>query len=92
MAGAHARFVTLARTIEEVLARGHLPAHDSGVMLYNLACYEAHPGDTDDARRLLRTAFAHRHDLVINAHEDPDLTSLRDDLESLAAPARIRAT
>jgi len=85
LADAHARFDTLARTIEEVLARGHLPPHDSGVVLYNLACYEALAGDTDDARRLLRTAFAHRHDLVTNAQEDPDLVSLRDELESLAS-------
>jgi hypothetical protein len=77
----------MARTMEEVLARGHLPPHDSGVMLYNLACYEALAGDTDDARRLLRTAFAHRHDLVTSAPEDPDLVSLRGELESLAALA-----
>jgi len=84
LTGAHARFDTLARTIEEVLARGHLPPHDSGVMLYNLACYEALAGDTEDARRLLRTAFAHRRDLLTDATSDPDLASVRDELESLA--------
>src|SRR5439155_2156280 len=82
-----ARFDTLARAFEEILTRGHLPPHDSGVMLYNLACYEALACDTDDARRLLQTAFSHRQDLLTNAKEDPDLATLREELESLAEPA-----
>ena len=77
------RYDTLAGHVAEVLARGHLPPRDSGVMLYNIACRHALEGELDDARRLLRTAFAHRHDLVDFARDDEDLAALRGELESL---------
>jgi hypothetical protein len=84
LAGARPRFYALARAFEEIVARRHLAPRDSGVILYNLACYQALAGETDDARRLLRTAFTHHHELAESAREDPDLASLRGELESLA--------
>src|SRR5439155_15372818 len=36
LAGARPRFDALARALEEILTRGHLPPRDSGVILYNL--------------------------------------------------------
>jgi hypothetical protein len=83
LAGARPRFDALARAFEEIVARGHLAPRDSGVIFYNLACYQALAGETDDARRLLRTAFTHHHELVESAKEDPDLAALRGELESL---------
>lgn len=87
LAGAQDRFDALARDLEEILGRGHLPPRDSGVILYNLACYQALAGETDEARRALRAAFTHRRELLESAKEDPDLAALRDELEALAAPA-----
>jgi hypothetical protein len=87
LAGAQDRFDTLAQAFEEILSRGHLLPRDSGVILYNIACYQALAGDTDDARRVLRAAFRHRHELLETAKEDPDLAALSDELEMLAAPA-----
>ena len=83
LAAARPRFDAMARAFEEIVTRGHLPPRDSGVILYNLACYQALAGETDDARRLLRTAFTHHHELVESAKEDPDLAALRGELESL---------
>jgi hypothetical protein len=85
LAGARPHFDALARAFEEIVTRRHLAPRDSGVILYNLACYQALAGETDDARRLLRTALAHRRDLLTDAKTDPDLVSIRDDLESLAS-------
>ena len=58
------------------------------MILYNLACDRALAGETDDARRLLRTAIAHHHELVESAREDPDLVALRSELESITASAQ----
>lgn len=77
------RYRVFALDIERILARGHLPPRDSGVMLYNLACHYALAADLDDARRLLRIAFAHRADLRQAAVDDPDLASLRGELDQL---------
>jgi hypothetical protein len=85
LAGDTARFDVYAADVEAVLRRRHLPPRDAGVMLYNLACHRALTGEGDEARRLLRDAFAQRADLVGEAREDPDLVTLRDELEGLAA-------
>jgi len=84
LAGGLERFDAYAREVETVLRRGHLPPRDSGVILYNIACQRALSGQLDEARRLLRDAFARRHDLLESAREDPDLVALADDLPSLA--------
>jgi hypothetical protein len=84
MGGGLERFDAYAREIEEVLRRGHLPPRDSGVILYNIACARALSGNLDEARRLLREAFARRHDLVEAAGDDPDLAALRDEVSTLA--------
>lgn len=71
--------------VEAILDRGHLPPRDSGVILYNIACHQALSGKLEEARRLLRTAFARRHDLLESALDDPDLASLSGELTALAA-------
>jgi len=83
LAGARPRFDALSRAFEEIVTRGHLAPRDSGVILYNLACYQALAGETNDARRLLRTAFAHHPELVESAREDQDLASLGDDFDAM---------
>lgn len=45
---------------------------------YNCACYLAVLGHPDDAREMLRTAFALDEALHENARTDPDLKSLRE--------------
>jgi hypothetical protein len=85
-AGNLARVDTLATETEAILRRNHLPPRDAGVILYNIACHRALAGELDEARRLLRDAFARRHDLLQSATEDPDLVALSDQLSSLAEP------
>lgn len=84
MAGGLERYNALVREIERILARGHLPPRDSAVMLYNIGCHHALSGELDEARRLLRSAFAHRHDLLEPALEDEDLAVLGGELSALA--------
>jgi hypothetical protein len=84
MSGDHEHFDGFAREVEAILRRNHLPPRDSGVILYNLACHRALAGDLDEARRVLRAAFARRHDLAEQAKDDPDLISLREELTTLA--------
>ena len=78
------RFRAYVAELDRVLARGHLPPHDSSVLLYNLACHFSLAGELDEARRLLRQAFAQRHDLRATAEDDPDLEALRPELDQLA--------
>lgn len=85
MAGGLERYDALVDEIERILARGHLPPRDSGVILYNIGCHHALSGELDEARRLLRSAFAHRHDLLEPALEYADLVALTDELPALAA-------
>jgi hypothetical protein len=85
LAGGHEAFDAFANEMETILRRNHLPPRDSGVILYNLACHRALAGELDEARRVLRAAFARRHDLLEAAREDPDLAALGDELASLAA-------
>lgn len=84
LTGGGERFAALSAEIEAILARGHVPPRDSGVILYNIACHQALSGQLEEARRLLRAAFARRHDLLDSAREDPDLVALDDELASLA--------
>ena len=80
LAGDRPRFDAFADQVEAILGSGHLPPRDSGVLLYNIACARALSGELDDARRLLRSAFARRHDLAELAKDDPDLIALREEL------------
>lgn len=80
---ARARYGAFVAEIEGILARRHLRPRDTGVMLYNIACYHAISGNLDEARRLLRLAFAQRPVLLEYAGEDPDLEPLRGEIASL---------
>ena len=80
LADAEDRYAAFGAAVESVLQRNHLLPRDSGVMLYNIACHSALTGRTDEARRLLATAFSRRSDLRNYALEDPDLASVRPDL------------
>ena len=82
LAGDRARFDAFADEIEAILGSAHLPPRDSGVILYNIACARALSGELDDARRLLRAAFARRHDLAELAPHDDDLIALREELSA----------
>ncbi|HTI29990.1 MAG TPA: hypothetical protein VL687_06505 [Methylomirabilota bacterium] len=82
LAGDRARFDAFSDQIEAILAAGHLPPRDSGVLLYNIACARALSGELDDARRLLRSAFSRRHDLAELAKDDPDLVALHGELNA----------
>jgi len=79
LAGDRGRFDAFADQVEGILGSGHLPPRDSGVLLYNIACARALSGELDDARRLLQSAFARRHDLAELAKDDPDLIALREE-------------
>jgi hypothetical protein len=78
------RYDAFADEVEAIASRAHLPPRDSGVLLYNLACHSALTGRPDEARRLLRTAFARRPELRDLAVDDPDLVSLRTELRALS--------
>lgn len=82
LAGDRAPFDAFSDRVETILGSGHLPPRDSGVILYNIACARALSGDLDDARRLLQSAFARRHDLAELAKDDPDLIALRAELNA----------
>ncbi|HEX6129930.1 MAG TPA: hypothetical protein VF071_12990 [Candidatus Limnocylindria bacterium] len=83
IADAEERYAELAAEVEAILDRNHLMPRDSGVMLYNLACHSGLSGRTDDALRLLGTAFARRADLRDHARDDPDLESIRDAIAAI---------
>jgi hypothetical protein len=78
------RYDAFVREVEAILAHSHVPPHDSGVILYNIACHRALAGDLDEARRLLRVAFTRRPDLRESALDDTDLAALRMELAGLA--------
>lgn len=81
---AQRRFRAFTDRIEAILLQGRLPDRDAGVMLYNVACFDALGGRLDDARRLLRDAFKRRPELVEWAREDDDVAVLRSELDTLA--------
>lgn len=83
LANVEDRYAAFGADVETILQRNRLLPRDSGVMLYNIACHSALTGRTDDARRLLATAFARRSDLHGFAVEDPDLASLELDAEKI---------
>ncbi|MEX0626583.1 MAG: hypothetical protein WD402_08560 [Chloroflexota bacterium] len=85
LVGGRAQFDAFAREVETVLRAGHVPPHDSGVILYNIACARALSGELDDARRLLTAAFARRHDLADLARDDPDLAALSGELPTIGS-------
>lgn len=85
LASAEVRYASFSAEVEAVLQRNHLLPRDTGVMLYNIACHSALTGRTDDARRLLATAFSKRTDLRDYALDDPDLATLRPDMEPSSA-------
>jgi hypothetical protein len=84
LAGAPDRFAAFAAQVESILLRGRIPQRDAAVMLYNIACHHALAGELDQARRLLRDAFAARPDLLEWSLSDPDVAALRDELPALA--------
>jgi len=83
LVGGGTHFDIFAGEIETILRAGHVPPRDSGVILYNIACAKALAGELDDARRLLGSAFARRHDLAELARDDPDLAALSDELATI---------
>jgi len=76
-----------ASELEEALRATELPDVDAGTALYNLACYRSLAGQLDDARSLLRAAFAKRPDLGEYSLQDDDLVAIRDELPALAKAA-----
>ncbi len=63
--------------LEEV--RGIFP-NDADI-LYNLACYRAVLGRTDEAKALLAEAFTHDASLRITSLDDPDLVGVWDSFQ-----------
>jgi hypothetical protein len=80
-----ARLAAYAADLEAEVRALHLSDADVGTALYNLACFHALAGRLDDARSLLRVAFAKRPDLAPYSLEDDDLRALRDELPSLVS-------
>ena len=81
------RVERFASELEDALRTVELPDVDAGTALYNLACFHALGGRLDEARSLLRVAFAKRPELRPFSLEDDDLRSLRDELPALSAEA-----
>ena len=81
------RVVAFARDLEAGVRDLELPDIDAGTALYNLACFHALAGRLDEARSLLRTAFARRPDLAEFSLEDDDLRALRAELPNLSGAA-----
>jgi hypothetical protein len=81
------RVERFAADLEDGLRAMELPDLDRGTAFYNLACYHALADRLDEARSLLRVAFAKRPDLGEFSLEDDDLLALRDELPELAAAA-----
>ena len=48
----------------------------TGILHYNLACYEARLGAADNARRCIATAIQLNAAMKLNARRDPDLRSI----------------
>jgi hypothetical protein len=81
------RVSAYAAELEPKVRGLELPDVDAGTALYNLACFHALAGRLDDARSLLRVAFAKRPDLGEFSLQDNDLRALRDELPALSAEA-----
>jgi hypothetical protein len=78
------RLAAFASQLERGVRDLGLADADAGTALYNIACFHALAGRLDEARSLLRVAFAKRPDLAEYSLEDDDLRALRDELPSLA--------
>lgn len=65
---------------EKLLLGGPQGLRDEPVYFYNLACYKAVSGNTDEAVVYLRKAFAMDGNLSKVARTDPDLKKVRDRL------------
>lgn len=66
-----------------LVSASSLPASDRAIGAYDLACFLALTGRTDDARARLRDAFRLDPDLVDFARTDADLASLHGELDAL---------
>lgn len=75
----------LGRTTEalDVLARGPATLRTKPVYYYNLGCYLARLGQEEKALQLLKQSFEMDGDLRRDARHDPDLLSLRQQLEKI---------
>jgi hypothetical protein len=82
-----ARVTRFAADLEDRMGPMELADLDRGTALYNLACFHALAGRLDEARTLLRVAFAKRADLREFSLEDDDLKALREELPGLPAAA-----
>jgi hypothetical protein len=82
-----ARVERFASELEDALRATELSDVDAGTALYNLACYHSLAGRLDEARSLLRVAFAKRPDLGEFSLQDDDLQALRAELPALAGVA-----
>ena len=77
------RVATYAREVLEVVNAAPIPGPHRAIGLYDLACYHALSASTETAKALLQDAFALDPQLREFSRTDPDLTTVRDDLESL---------
>ena len=77
----------LGRTCDafDTLRTGPASLADNPVYHYNIACYQAVLGDTDNASRSVCRAIQMDSKLVSEALSDPDLAGIRDVIESLDA-------
>jgi predicted Zn-dependent protease len=75
----------LGRTAEalNVLARGPTALRTKPVYYYNLGCYLARLGQTEQALRLLEQSFEMDGALRSEARKDPDLQDLRDKIGAI---------
>jgi hypothetical protein len=78
------RLDEFAAEAEALVAAPSIPDRDRAAGLYDVACFRALTGGTDAARSLLRDAFRLSPDLVDFSRTDPDLASLRDEVDALA--------
>lgn len=79
--GEKARAISTQRSILDAVTTAHLGSGAESGAHYNLACFFALNSMPVEALDELRQAFPQRPDLIAWAREDPDLNSLRDDLE-----------
>lgn len=78
------RVATFEDDVLRVVSAAALPEKARAVGAYDLACHHALGGSPDLARTLLRDAFRMDPELVEFSRTDPDLESIRGDLDGLA--------
>ena len=79
-----ARVSAYAREVRGVVSSAAIPERVRAVGLYDVACYHALSGSPEEAKTLLRQAFAFDPELRDFSRTDSDLESIRDDLEAIA--------